>query len=302
MRNNTLFCLLFVVSITDLYGRVRDFETTRLKSTGGAGVGALLMNEAAILNPASIGFFQNSSIYFQQESVTYEGGELSGRGLTSTYDEFSGSQGVIAADTKRNLKGAIAYTKQQEGYDKRTRFSGAVAGQIGKTSTMGIQYRKTDETYYDFFQEQDVEDNYDQVVLGITHAVDESLTIGAIAIDPFKNRSEDTRAIFGSQYVYKGFVTLMLDIGANYATDIAASRLYRGAMQFKVFSSFFARAGVFEDRSLDEKGNGFGVAWVGPKLVIEAAYKTINDLGLTESDDPKAETERESSLAVSYFF
>lgn len=302
MRNNTLFCLLFVAIVSDGFTRVRDFQTTRLKSTGGAGVGSLLMNEAAVLNPASVGFFTNSSIYIQQSSNAYEGGEISELGLSGTYDDFSDTQGVIIADTRQNLKGAFAYTKQQEGYDKRERFSGALAAPIGPSSTMGIQYRQTEETYFDFLREQDIEDEYGQLVFGVTHVLDENFTVGAVAVDPFKMRSEDTRAIIGLQYVYRTILTFMLDAGTNYATDVNDSRLYRAALQLNVFSDFYVRVGTFEDRTLDEKGNGFGVAWVGPKLVIETSFKTTNDLGLKEFDEPQAETERETSFALSYFF
>ncbi len=42
------------------FTRVHDFETTRLKSTSGAGVGSILLEEAAVLNPASLSFFSIS--------------------------------------------------------------------------------------------------------------------------------------------------------------------------------------------------------------------------------------------------
>jgi len=41
-------------------------QTTRLKSTGGAGVGSILMEEATFLNPAPIAFYNLSSVYLQK--------------------------------------------------------------------------------------------------------------------------------------------------------------------------------------------------------------------------------------------
>lgn len=309
MKNNTSFYTLFVAIavltgsvVPEVNARVRDYETTRLKSTGGAGVGSILMNESAILNPASIGFFDKSSFYIQNESTSYRGGEVAERGLVNTYDENTSSTGVIVADTKKNLKGAISYQKQQEGFDKRTRFSGALASALSEKSTFGIQLRKTEDRVVNFDTGAEVEDDYMQTSFGVSHAIDEDFTIGALAIDPFKNRSEDTRAIIGAQYVIKKIMAVMLDVGGNWATDLGESRLYRAGLQLNVFSDFFLRAGTFEDRTLDERGNGFGAAWVGPKLVLEAAFKTTRDLGLRSNDRPVAETARETAFSLSYFF
>lgn len=306
MKNNTAFSFLLTASLIvfamNSHSKVREYETTRLKSTGGAGVGSILMNESAILNPAPIAFFSNSSVYYQKESYAYEGGTISQRGLRNSYEEYSDSQGVIVADTKKHLKGAVAYTKQQEGYDKRERLSASLASVIGEKSSMGFLYRKTEDDTYDFQNEDGILQKYEQLVIGVTHLIDESFSLGAVAIDPFQTVNGDTKAILGSQYIYKGILTLMLDIGADYTEDLAASRLYRAAVQFNAFSSFFLRAGVFEDRVLDERGSGFGLAWVGPKLVVEGGVKNINDLGLKEDEVPSSDRITETSFSLSYFF
>ena len=54
-----------------------NFETTRLKSTAGAGVASLLIDESTILNPAPMAFFNLASFYIQrsdQKTSTTENG------------------------------------------------------------------------------------------------------------------------------------------------------------------------------------------------------------------------------------
>ena len=55
--------IALILSSNSLFARVRNFETARLKSTAGAGVGSVLMDESTILNPAPIAFFNVSSVY-----------------------------------------------------------------------------------------------------------------------------------------------------------------------------------------------------------------------------------------------
>ena len=48
------------------WAQIREFQTTRLNSTGGAGVASMLSTEAGILNPAASAFFDGSSLSYQR--------------------------------------------------------------------------------------------------------------------------------------------------------------------------------------------------------------------------------------------
>lgn len=309
MKDFTPIFLLFLLLLSPhcvIVARVHDYETTRLKSTAGAGVGSLLLNESAILNPAPIAFFSNSSIYFQQESFDYnwqEPGQNGHRPIPKLYSTQSEARGVIVADTKSNLRGAVSYQKQQEGPYKRRRISMNLASVVNKKSSLGLLYRNSkDEIHYDLMPNS-LPDRYHQLVLGTTHVIDEKLTIGAIIVDPFQAKPQDTRAIIGGQYIFKDILAFMVDVGADYSKDLAKSRLFRGALQLNFFKGLFLRVGLFEDRALDEKGNGFGIAWVGPKLVLETAIKKTQDLGFKENlPDHSNLKMTETSFALSYFF
>ncbi len=78
MRNISTFNILFslilthLLSLTICHAKIRDFETTRLQSTSGAGVATILVNEASVLNPATIVFVPVSSFYYQNGNSKFE--------------------------------------------------------------------------------------------------------------------------------------------------------------------------------------------------------------------------------------
>ena len=309
MKNITLIytlCLLVGYPLRTIEARVHDYETTRLKSTGGAGVGSLLINESAILNPAPIAFFTNSSIYLQKEKFEYSVPEED-RSVTPMPSNQSKSLGIIVADTKSQLHGAVSYQKQQEsfyrGFDKRRRISINMASVVNKDSSVGLLYRNTtDEIHHDLIPNP-TKDKYHQLIIGTTHAINEKFTVGAIIVDPFKARPQDVRAIIGGQYLFKEILALIVDVGGNYSEDLGSSRLFRGAFQLNFFKGLFLRAGLFEDRALNEKGNGFGIAWVGPRLVLEVSVKKTEDFGPKKGQNSyPSPNMTETSFALSYFF
>ena len=304
--------LFFVLAVTArrVEGRVRDYQTTRLKSTAGAGVGSILINESAILNPAPLAFYKNSSFYFQRGNLKATGEEGGERAKESD------NLGIIVADTKKNLRGAISYQKQSEGAFKRRRMTLSLASIMGPSSSLGFLYRNTkDEVTGQRDQGQaqaegsgeEGADKYHQLVVGATHVISEHLTFGTVVVDPFRTKEHDTQLVFGGQYTLKNILTFIVDVGTHYNDDLLSTRLFRGAIQLNFIKSLFFRMGFFEDLGADERGTGIGIAWVGPRLVLEASMKTTRDIGAIENefngrDNGQYGELRETSFALSYFF
>src|SRR5690606_35849023 len=100
-----LFRLLILLglfsSFNVAFSQIKDLTTTRLLSTGGAGVGSILMTEAALLNPASIAFFNSSNFYYERwnSSLNEKSEERVG--------DFKDGQGenFIISDTSSQAKG-----------------------------------------------------------------------------------------------------------------------------------------------------------------------------------------------------
>ena len=287
------FSLLSIATV-QASSKIPDFETTRLKSTAGAGVGSILMDEATILNPAPLSFFNVGALYFQKS-----GGDNTIEGTKDkTFD--NGQTAFIASDSKGSLKGSLSYVSQSYQYDERKRFGASVAALVGAKSSFGMTYRYTKERNSDNgFSYSD--QSYKQTVFGVTHFLSPNVTMGLVFIDPFKEVPEDTKGVIGMQYLYKDYLSVMLDAGADYNDNLNNTFLWKAALQAKFMSDFYVRVGTFNDAGKGEKGTGAGFGWVQPRLVFDLAVKN-SDISENVEKNRIAETISETSFSISYRF
>lgn len=293
-RFYSLFILLAILTnATYAANRIPRFETTRMKSTGGAGVASLLMDEATFLNPATIAYYEQSSVFFQRSGVETK------QTRSTTTEEFN-SMSIIASDAKGVTGGSLSYNKVEYRGQEVQKLSSAFGRPIGKKSSFGVNLSYSKEKLLN----QDnilVEEDYKQVTFGVAHAVSESVTMGVVVYDPFKEKVNETLAVTGLQYVYKGFISLMFDVGADYNRNLSDTLVWRAATQLKVFDDFFLRFGTFDDKGRKEKGNGAGIGWIQPKLVLELAVQNLDVLE-DELLNQQGEEVKETSFSLSYRF
>lgn len=283
-----ILALIFFFCSQMSFSAEYSFQTTRLKATGGAGVGSLLINEATVLNPAPMAFYNLTSVYIQRT-----GGDTTNDINNGPVSVKSENYAAILTDTKSMIKGSASYINESMGNTKRTIISGSTAVPIKKTSAIGFTYRYlTDTTTIDGNKKEEKSNQY---VLGASHNISQNLSLGAVFMDPFSKDKNDTLAILGGQLVYGDFISLMLDVGANYNFPLDETLLYRTAIQIMFFTDIYLRAGYFNDKGLEEKGSGVGLGWVQPKLAVEAALK--NSKGFSTG-----KTVRETSFSLSYRF
>lgn len=293
---NCLKWILFfwAFGIASISASIDQFQTTRLKSTAGAGVGSILMDEATILNPAPIAFFNVSSIYLQRS-----GGDLNSDGINAQSPSTASSTAVIISDSKGPVGGSISYIDQTESSKRIKRISASLSSSFGQKSAIGTTYRMTklEDSESGVVQERD----YKQFIVGVSHAISNSLSLGLVVIDPTKVIPEETRGIVGLQYVFNDFISVMGDVGADYNINLSDTFLYRGAMQFKVYQDFYLRFGVHEDKGLAEKGNGVGIGWVQPRLVLDVALRNL-ERNRTTFLSGSQQSFKETSFSASYRF
>lgn len=275
----------------DANAKLRELETTRLMSTSGAGIGSVLLNEAAILNPASIYFFRKSSLYYQNGGTTLN--EESEARNDSSYKDGK-NQMFLITDTSAILKGGISYQTQSENGESRTRFTSSAASHLGKNASFGILYRYTHE-------DTDKYRVFHQATFGITYVINKKLVLGGILADPFLANKEDTRLASGLQYSLSDDLLLMTDAGLNYTENSKDNSFWKAALQAQFFDSIFIKYGVFEDKIEKLKGNSWGASWIGPKMAFEYAFKSSRafENGL---DFFNGERFDEHSFAVSVVF
>jgi len=283
------------------YAQVHRFETSRLKSTGGAGVASLLMTESAFLNPASIGFFNFSTISFQKDKYNLQDANTSRPETESEFDDNSGNWAITASDAQSNLKGTLAYINQTEGYAKRKRISASFAAPIAQVSSMGISLHRSWDKWTG--PNNNSEDDYYLLSIGVLHAIGKQITLGLVLDDPFKSGPESTRFTAGIQYLFFTSLTAIFDAGTNYSyDDIGEALFYRAAIQSQFLGNLYLRAGVFVDKGMGERGNGYGISWAGPRLMLDLSFKYSK--AMTSSAEKLWENEklRETSLGITLQF
>ncbi len=250
--------------------------TTWLKSTTGAGVGSILMDEATMLNPAPIAFYQMSSIYFQKSQSTHLSANLD-RNNTETGDTIA-----VISDSKGRVGGSISYISSKLLDSENKRMAVAIATPVREGTSVGISYSDTTE------KNPLVKNNFKQFNMGVTHLINSSVTMGIVATDIKRQREEDSKVTLGMQYVFNNFISLMLDIGGDYKRQLSEYYLYRTAIQFKIMDDFFLRLGRSEDFILSQRTTGVGAGWVSPKMVINASFSDVK--GMKVGDDSAKES------------
>ena len=299
-HSNTFMRFLFFSLIalathsTESFSSIRGMETTRLQSTSGAGVASPLVNEAAFLNPASIVFIPSAVFYYQQGKSGIQNQDTN---KPSNLSDGS-NEAYLVSDSSGQLKGTFSYQKQAENQFKRERFTSSFASSYGKRTAIGVIYRyTTDEDSI-----LDKKKKFHQGVLGITHILSESLSIGGVLIDPFISNKEDARIIGGLQYSLFSSIIFIFDYGVNFNDNPNENDLIRGAFQMNFFKDIFLRVGKYNDRANGLSGDSWGLSWIGPRLALEYAFKSSEVI--SEKTDYLRKEERiiESSLSLALIF
>ncbi|MCY4524242.1 MAG: hypothetical protein OXB84_05850 [Halobacteriovoraceae bacterium] len=291
-----IFFLFYGFLESSAWGRIIGFETTRLKSTSGAGVGALLLDEATVLNPAPLAFFNLSSIYFQRNKMEITNYDPA---LPSSPPE-SRHTGFILSDTSDSMKGSASYIKMQQEFNKRKRIAGSLAFASGENFAIGTTFRIIeDEISTDGISVQ--KKKYKQMVFGLTHLRSRNFSLGLVVIDPFKKNPLDTRILIGMQYDFADFIFFLLDLGADYNHPLSDTVLYRTALKIRILDDLLFRFGVYEDKGLKERGNSMGISWVQPRLSFDFALKNRKLLSDSTLQQSRKDI-KEKSFSFSYRF
>jgi hypothetical protein len=309
-KNSTKLVFIFssLFFTHTLYGKtlLSNFKTTRLKSTAGAGVASILLDESTVLNPASLVYFKETSLYIQKSDAdlqTFQTSEASARQSLPRNDESS-QWGVVVSDTKSSIPGSFSYHQQKVGNLKVKRFATAVAQNLGDRSSFGMSYRYLigEGITQVPWQEGIVNFKEHQVSLGLSHILTPEWSIGVNYEDLMRSLPDESGLTIGTQYVFKNMLTLMADFGGDYKRGLSESFFYRGALQLKLLSDFYLRAGIFRENWNAVKGTGIGLGWVQPRLVLEAALAQDKQQAGTPSNRTQQIENKDISFSISYRF
>jgi hypothetical protein len=275
--NKLIVLIVLVTASFDGLAQIRDFQTTRLHSTAGAGVASVLATEAAILNPATAAFFEGSSFAYHSYATSLRS-ESDLRATES--DAFQGgkrSQGLFLADHSGPIKGGTAYLRQSENNHERERMILHGALPMGPTSSLGVSYRYTRDTLPPAGPKR--HDTFHQLSLGLAHIIDKDTTLGLVMMDPTRARPGEERLTGGFQYNIAEKFILIADAGFQHSKSLAQHYHWNAALQLNIFSDFFFRLGQFHDQARKFKGTGWGASWIGPRMGVEFAQRISNQFG-----------------------
>jgi hypothetical protein len=237
-----------------------------------------------------LAFFQNASVYVQKDDSTFTEGSRAGSTPKST--------AIDLADGNPNLAGSVSFSKQEEANIERQRWGLSLSGLATERSAFGVSVRSSNDKNI----LTNTTDKYYQTVAGISHAIDEKSSMGITLVDPFKSIAHETKILFGVQLVTLNYITLNADFGGDYnAIDVSKALIYKGSMQVKVLDDFYVRFGGFSDKIKNESGNGYGLAWVQPRLSFEFAYKNTESAADALLGTSEYRT-KETSLSASIRF
>lgn len=293
MRNfSLLIVLFFIFFLNNSFAYIIDIDTTRLKGTSGAGVGSVLLNEAAILNPASIAFHSNSSLYYQRDGSSLE------KQSADRSPKFKEGlrELVVISDTSSSIKGGFSFEKSKVDQSKRFRVTSSSSAAIGKSTSIGFLLKYTEDKY------EVSHKTYTQLDLGIMHIFSEKLSFGTVFTDPGKASNEDPKITSGIQYNIFSNFDLILDGGFSYQKKPEENSFQRMALQLRVFDSLFLRSSRFHDKIQNTQGTSWGISWVGPKLSLDYAYRTSSNIDEDESFLYDKEKFIENSIALVLVF
>ncbi len=269
---NKVIILAFLVLMgQNSWAQIRQFQTSRLMSTAGAGVASVLSTEAAILNPAASAFFSDSSFSYQSFKTSLQAKSEYRNTLPDEFPKNNRSWGAFMADHTGPIKGGTAYIVQNENSFKRERVVLHGAAPMNKNTSMGVSYNYISDTLP--VKYSDRHKIHHQASIGITHIIDEDTIVAAVVQDPTRSTMGEERAIVGFQYSLAQRFIIIGDFGARYTKDITDKYVWMGAIQLNIFSDFFLRFGQFYDNITKLKGNGIGIGWIGPRFGVEFAQR-----------------------------
>lgn len=297
IRKSSLLLAMTLFLSLGVNAEIRPYQTTRMKSTAGAGVGSYLIDESIFLNPAPMAFFTIGSLYLHRNTgdENFENNVLNDRSHKDT--------AIIASDSTGFAGGAIAYVNQKRGQEQRKVLGASMAYPFSPTSSMGVSFQRFSNKEFDNTDSGNIQsDRSNLFTFGVTHLLTDGFSLGITVRDPFKATNNLTLATVGAQYSLHDYIILILDIGTNYTDDFNDNFVYRGALQVMFFDDFFIRFGIFDDNSRDETGTGVGLSWVGPKLSFDFAIQQIKRQFTLTAPQKEESKIKETSISLSYRF
>lgn len=293
--------LIILVFSSAAWAQIRPFQTTRLISSAGAGVGSLLVAESAILNPASVAFFSDTFTSYQKVSTSLSSKNLERAADGRAFSRTNRGEGFYVFDNQGDAKGGITLQQQRENAFYRQRMTGTMASMLTPNLSFGLTYRHTEDRRAPWAY-TDKHKTSHSVVAGVTYVLSEKIILGAVWEDVARAIPGETKAQVGAQISVFDKIALILDGGADPSEDIQDKHVWRAAAQVQAFSDFLIRGGRFQDKMTNLEGFAYGGSWAGPKLGLDLAVRESKQMDSEKGYLYPKETIKDFSFSVNLRF
>lgn len=253
------------------FAQIREYQTTRLNSSAGAGVASILALESGVLNPAGAAFFQEGDASYQMTTSSLRHKDSLRDTNGKKFPNNNRTHAGFVSDYSGPVKGGVSYISQNENDYERTRMGIHAAASSSDSSSVGISYRYTmDKRPEGLAKRHKV---FHEVVLGMLQIIDEDTSVGLVVVDPTRTNDGNEKVIGGFQYRIAKKFTIIGDFAYRYTGNISKDYGWNAALQLNIFDDLYIRGGQFYDNITYFKGTGFGATWMGPRMGVEFAQK-----------------------------
>jgi len=260
MIKTILITLLFILNTS--FASIRDYSTTRMISTSGAGVGSMNTIDATTLNPAMSAFYSGSLFYAQTTRSSFESDD------PTLKDQAPKGIMLAMSDSAKISPGGLMFQKYKEQDTERMRFGFNMGKRFAKYSAFGLGYQYTiDET------PGRAKDKYHQANLGFAHVFSRNISTGLTVNNLNNNEQSDSRGTLGTQFAFSRSIVILADGGFDYRSSFEKTKFYKLGAQLRFFKDFVLRGGLHDDAITNTKGKSAGIGWIAPKMTLEVGYQ-----------------------------
>jgi len=303
MDSNIKYVLiLLLVFAPDIFASrpVRNWQTPKTASLGGAGVALPTAIEGLYLNPALFSFFTESIFSFQS---------LSGKiapvndSRESVFNDAKSPRGFSASvtDGSNQSKGGFSYTDQEESGVKRKKFSFGASDMIDANTSIGFGYSLAkDEIKETTSSTRSTQSHI--FSMGLAQIINPNLSWAVVWYDPAWADRINSKTTWGINFKPINELTLLADLGSDLKRSFNKTYSYSLAVEYQALKDVYLRYGTFVDKLFNTEGSGFGIGWIGPKIGLEFSQKRTVRKNALATYLLESEKLKETELSFLYLF
>ncbi len=297
----SLFLLLILNLNQHGHARIRDYQTTQMIATAGAGIGSIDTINALYANPASSGYKPQTLFYGQTNNASMSDSSSQRASNDHLFNAPAGQSFALIDGNRSSLRGGLGYTQYREGHISRRRYTFSSSALSTGNFSMGFNYYYTSDSSthpgYEYRR------SFHQVNYGLTYLISPSFTFGLVYQDVFKAQSHLQRMLMGTELILNPTVSLLFDWGVNPHRSQSTSRFMAAAIKLNFHGNFSIKAGLQQDRLWNSQSLAWGLSWRIAQLTLDFAMNQMQSHHLeTNPIIYPNEKLREVSLALSYRF